>query len=127
MLSDRQAQIGAFEKEKAGFFKQIKGLDRQIKKLGGVSGWRGGRKAKLGVVVVKTGRRRRAKNAMSLSAMIEGILSGSAPQSVSDIAAAAKAAGYKSKSSQFRNIVNQVLIKDKRFTSTGRGMYQLRK
>ena len=35
--------------------------------------------------------------------------------------------GYRSNSANFRSIVNQTLIKDKRFGSAGRGVYQLKK
>jgi ribosomal protein L19E len=35
------------------------------------------------------------------------------------------AAGYRSNSGNFRGIVNQALIKDKRFTSAGRGLYEM--
>jgi hypothetical protein len=46
---------------------------------------------------------------------------------VKDIIKAALATGYKSTSPQFRNIVNQQLIKNKRFTASSRGVYQLKK
>jgi hypothetical protein len=46
---------------------------------------------------------------------------------VGDIVDKVLATDYRSHSANFRGIVNQTLIKDKRFTSAGRGMYQLRK
>ena len=46
---------------------------------------------------------------------------------VADITAAILATGYKTRSANFRGIVNQTLIKDKRFVSAGRGLYQLTK
>jgi hypothetical protein len=45
---------------------------------------------------------------------------------VGDIAERAKASGYKSNSANFRGIVNQTLIKDKRFVSASRGMYKVK-
>jgi hypothetical protein len=42
---------------------------------------------------------------------------------VAEAAEAAKAAGYKSSSDNFKNIVNQALITDKRFKRVGRGQY----
>ena len=38
-----------------------------------------------------------------------------------------QAAGYRSGSANFRGIINQTLIKDKRFGKAERGMYQLKK
>jgi hypothetical protein len=46
--------------------------------------------------------------------------------SVGDIAERVQASGYRSSSANFRGIVNQALVKDKRFVSTARGMYGLR-
>ena len=46
---------------------------------------------------------------------------------VARIAEAVQRGGYRSNSANFRAIVNQTLIKDKRFGSAGRGMYQLKK
>jgi hypothetical protein len=46
---------------------------------------------------------------------------------VGEIVDAVLAGGYHSKSANFRGIVNQTLIKDKRFVSSGRGVYQLKK
>ncbi len=125
LLDARRSQIAVLEGQKGDLQKQIGAIDRSIRLLGGhVRGRRGrGR----GAAKVHRRGRRRAKNAKSLSEMIVDVLTGSGAQSVSDIAVAVQAAGYKSKSSQFRNIVNQALIKDKRFTSSKRGMYLLKK
>ena len=49
------------------------------------------------------------------------------PMQVGDILQKVEDAGYHSRSANFRGIVNQTLIKDKRFTSAGRGLYQLKK
>jgi hypothetical protein len=55
------------------------------------------------------------------------VLKGGKPMKVGDITDAAQKAGYRSNSANFRSIVNQTLIKDKRFSSAGRGVYQLKK
>jgi hypothetical protein len=49
------------------------------------------------------------------------------PMRVGDITDAVHNAGYRSSSANFRGIVNQTLIKDKRFVAPERGLYQLRK
>jgi hypothetical protein len=46
---------------------------------------------------------------------------------VGDIADAVQSKGYRSNSANFRGIVNQALIKDKRFGAASRGLYQLKK
>ncbi|HQY89670.1 MAG TPA: hypothetical protein PK402_13540, partial [Tepidisphaeraceae bacterium] len=71
----------------------------------------------------------RVRNERNLVSHLEEVL-GKAPKgmSVGDIVDAVKASGYHTKSENFRGIVNQTLIKEKKFTSTGtRGMYTLRK
>jgi hypothetical protein len=129
LLAARLSQIAVLEGQKSDLQKQIDAIDREIRSLGGhVRGKRGRGPGRPAGKVVRVGRRRRrAKNAKSLTEVIVEVLTGSGAKSVSDIAAAAQAAGYKSKSSQFRNIVNQALIKDKRFGSSERGMYFLKK
>jgi hypothetical protein len=74
------------------------------------------------------GRRgRRAGNGKSLVATMRDILtSAGKPMPVADIVDKVKATGYRSNSANFRAIVNQTLIKDKGFTSAGRGVYTLK-
>ena len=103
-LSKLRRQRGALEKELAK-------MDRRIESLGG-------------------GRARgRAHNEKSLTALMHEILEKSGkPMQVGDIVAKVQAAGYRSSSANFRGIVNQTLIKErKRFASAGRGLYQLKK
>jgi len=52
---------------------------------------------------------------------------GGKAMSAGDITAAALKRGYKTTSANFRSIVNQALIKDRRFGSARRGLYQLKK
>ena len=75
-----------------------------------------------------TGTGGRVRNERSLVECLESVLkdSGKAMQ-VGDITDKVKACGYRTKSANFRGIVNQTLIKDKRFVSSSRGMYQLKK
>ena len=70
----------------------------------------------------------RARNAKSLIETVEDILSkASEPMSVGDIVQAVEGAGYSSNSANFRGIVNQTLIKERRrFAKAGRGLYQMK-
>src|SRR6266496_2014426 len=90
---------------------QLEQMDDRIRALGGSAG--GGR----------------ARNQQSLLEVIESALksAGGKAMSVGDITAAALKRGYRTTSANFRSIVNQALIKDKRFGSAGRGLYQLKK
>jgi hypothetical protein len=59
---------------------------------------------------------------------MESILkSAGAPMSVGDILSGVQRSGYQSNSGNFRALVNQTLIKEKRFAQASRGMYQLKK
>ena|SRR5438094_193022 len=111
ILEQRREELGELRKQRAGAQRDLDRLDRQIDSLGGNRS-RGGR----------------TRNAKSLTALMEEILQKSGkPMQVGDIVEKAKSAGYRSTSANFRGIVNQTLIKDKRFSSAGRGLYQLKK
>lgn len=114
MLSARQGELKKLNRQRAALQARMDQIDAQIARLGGepASGRRGGR----------------ARNELSLSAAIEQVLkqAGEAMK-VGPIADAVRSAGYRSNSANFRGIVNQTLIKDKRFGSAGRGLYQLKK
>lgn len=70
----------------------------------------------------------RARNHSSLQEMIHRVLGkAESPLSVGDIMDRVSEAGYRSTSGNFRGIVNQTLIKDKRFAKAGRGLYQIKK
>lgn len=114
MLIKRRSEIGGLEKKRDKLAAKLAKVEARISGLGGSA-----------APVVQG---KRAKNSQSLVEVMLGVLKSGAAMKVADIAASAKKAGYKSNSENFRSIVNQTLIKDKRFTSSGeRGMYQLRK
>jgi hypothetical protein len=115
MLTQKRNEIAKLKKQRTQVERELMQIDRKIEMLGGGSG--GGR-----------GRGTRGKNAKSLVATLEDVLSkGSKPMQVSDIVDKVKAAGYHSTSANFRGLVNQTLIKEnKRFASAGRGLYQMK-
>jgi len=64
---------------------------------------------------------------VTLADHVEAVMRKAAePLSIADLMAAVKAAGYKSKSKDFRPVVSLALIKDKRFKRVGRGVYTVR-
>jgi hypothetical protein len=113
MLKTRRSKVAALDRTRAKLQKRLDTIGAKILALGG-SASSGGT---------------RAKNKVGLNDSIEGLLrkKGDA-MSVGDIVSGVLAAGYNSKSANFRGIVNQALIKDKRFVKAGsRGLYQLKK
>jgi hypothetical protein len=115
LLHSRQGQVKKLEKQRAKLQRKLDAVDERIRQLGG-GGGRGGRGGT------------RARNDQSLIEVIESVLKTSGkPMKVGDIADAAQSKGYRSNSANFRGIVNQTLIKDKRFSAASRGMYQLKK
>jgi hypothetical protein len=123
MLADRSSQIAALEKEKKIVYKVLRDIDVKISRLGGTPsrGRRGGGGRMGG------GIGGRVKNEMNLADSIEKVLTGGGAKGVGEIVDAVLEIGYRTNAENFRNIVNQVLIKEKRFASPGRGMYQMKK
>jgi len=111
-LNRRRKVVARLERRRATVQRKLDSLDAEISRLGGLGrlGRRGGR----------------ARNEHSLADMIHDVLQ-KGPTRVGDIMMAVQKAGYRSSSPNFRSIVNQVLIKDRRFTAAERGIYQLRK
>jgi len=113
LLDERRSALQKLTKQRAKAQKKLDIIDREITGLGGSAGSGGGGG--------------RVKNAMSLVATLGVVLKGKEAMQVGDIVAAVKARGYRSNSANFRGIVNQTLIKESQFASTGRGLYRLKK
>jgi hypothetical protein len=116
MLNDNKSSLQRLRKQRAEAQRKVDAIDREMARLdGGAGGRRGGAGG-------------RARNELSLVAAIQNVLKKKEPMGVGDIVDGVQALGYRSSSANFRGIVNQTLIKEKKhFTSPGRGMYQLKK
>ena len=115
ILETRRSELNKLRKHRTDLQRKLNSLDREIGKIEGLGG---GRRAANG----------RVRNARSLNDTIEHVLKSSGkPMGVGDIADAVLSTGYRTNAANFRGIVNQGLIKDKRFASTDRGVYQLKK
>ena len=118
MIGERRSMLQKLQKQRTEALRRLNSIEREIAKLDGGGGARG--RGGMGGG--------RARNAVSLVSAIEGALKKGDPMSVGDIVDAVQAGGYRSSSANFRGIVNQTLIKErKRFASPSRGMYQLKK
>jgi hypothetical protein len=111
ILEKRRSKLSKLEKQRRKLQQELDELDSTILGLGGAGGRRNGR----------------AHNAKSLPQTLVEVLTRHGPTKVGDIVKAVLATGYKTNSDNFRSIVNQQLIKDKRFTAASRGVYQLKK
>ena len=119
LLAGRRQELNEKQREHAKLLARLHELESDIRRLGGSAGRRGRGAGGGGGT--------RARNDKSLLETLEDVLKGGKPMKVGDIAQAAQKSGYRSNSANFRSIVNQTLIKDKRFGSAGRGVYQLKK
>jgi len=114
IMEARRSDLNRLRKQRTEAQRKLDAIDKQISRIegGGSRGGGGGR----------------ARNAKSLNDSIDEVLRGNGkPMKVGDIVDAVEATGYRSSSANFRGIVNQALIKDKRFIAAERGMYQIKK
>ena len=117
VLHERRSELGKLTRQRTQLERRLTALDRQIIRVGGGS-----------AVGRRRGRGGRARNEHSLTDTIEVVMKGSGKaMKVPDIVDGVRASGYQSNSANFKGIVNQTLIKDKRFQQVQRGVYQLKK
>ena len=74
----------------------------------------------------KARRRRLAKNKIGLADALAAFLTGKAKVTIPEAIAGVLAACYKSKAANFRSVVNNMLLSDKRFKEVGRGEFALK-
>jgi hypothetical protein len=113
LLDDRRNELTKLERSRTKLRRKLDAINRKITSLGGGAG-------------APTGSTR-VRNDVSLADLINDILGAAgSPLAVGQIVEKVQAAGYQSRSSNFRSVVNITLIKDKRFVSESRGVYRLR-
>src|SRR5688500_12738250 len=121
LIEKRRKQVNRLLRKRATILRKVGALDEEIRGLGGSIDMseRGAGSA---------GNGRRARNDRPLAdVVVEVLQKAGEPMKVSDIADKVQVTGYRSTSANFRGIVNQLLIKDKRFTSPSRSLYQMKK
>lgn len=119
ILTERRSSLIRLEKQRKKLLHDLDVVDREIARIGG-NGAAGPRLA--------TGAR--ARNDKSLpEALAEVLTEAGRPMKIAEIADAVQAAGYRSTSDNFRAIVNQTLIKERKRFAPGpeRGTYQIKK
>jgi hypothetical protein len=117
MLAKRRSALDELTRERSQVQKRMDALDVKIRSLSGGAGTPG---------LTGSGR---ARNAMSLVAALSDVLTkADKPLVVGEIVEKVQAAGYRSNAANFRGLVNQTLIKQRKlFANTGRGTYQIKK
>jgi hypothetical protein len=124
-LARVEAQLAAFGESSVGGGMAFSRAVPQVSMGGG-----NGARPAAAPSVAKPPRKRhatRVKNERSLIDTIGDVLGAAGgPVGVGDIVSGVLATGYRTNSDNFRNIVNQQLIKEKKFQNAGRGLYQLR-
>lgn len=121
-IQAKERQLGKLQTRRRALARQLDGIDRRIAGLVGKKVPTG--KAAPKRVVARA--RRAARKGPSLSNVLAGVLKGKGSVKVADAAKMALAAGYKSASDQFANIVSQTLSGDRRFRKISRGVYALK-
>lgn len=110
-LRRRERGVDSLLRKREKLLAKVHALDSEIATLGVAPGaGRGG------------ATRRRPRNDSNLADALVGVLK-TKTLSVTDVAQAVQDAGYVTTSPNFRTIVNQTLIKDKRIKRVGRGLY----
>lgn len=114
-LGRRQRMTNTLLKRRERLLKELDAVNIEITKMGAAA--RGG---------AASGRRLRARNAVSLVEAIRQVLDGKT-MGVNEIADAVQQAGYISTSPAFRTIVNQTLINNSsKFKRISRGQYSVK-
>lgn len=132
LLSRQRSQLDSLTSERTKAQTKVDAIDAQIRKLNGGVVSSKPKTPTPGTAMKKTtpaagSNKGRVRNSVSLIASMENVLrAATAAMSVGDIMAGVLSAGYKTTSANFRGIVNQTLIKEKQFSSTGRGMYEMK-
>lgn len=125
-LARRQSVLGKLQTRRATLATELAALETEIGRLGGSLNGRArrGRKGRIQPPAASNGRRRRGRhgNRQSLQALLHSLLQNKT-MSVMELADAAKKAGHKSKSKNFRTIVSLALLNRKLFKRVGRGQY----
>jgi hypothetical protein len=120
-----QQEIQRRQKMLPKLIAQRDALNREIAELQGMAE-PDARKATKLAAAPKKGRRRRAKNKIGLADALAQFAKGKAKVSVGQAMEGVLAAGYKTKSKAFRQVVNKTLLQDKRFKNVGRGEFALK-
>lgn len=113
LIAKRRHEIDRLLRKRRKLESRLQTVNDQITALGGAASRAGGPGS-------------RPRNGVSLIEAIASVLEkAGGPLGIAAITQKVLATGYRSTSENFRGIVNQTLLKEKRFKNAGRGVYQL--
>ena len=125
-ITDLRQEIERRQKLLPKLIAQRDALSQEITELQSLATPEARKAAKPEAAPKKTRRRRRAKNKVGLADALAGFLKGKAKVTIGEAMEGVLAAGYKSNASDFRSVVNNMLLTDKRFKKVGRGVFTLK-
>jgi len=123
-LRRRRRTSSALARQRARLLARLEALDAKIREFGGeiVRAVRGAGADAVAGRARLAARRKRPKNSMSLEEALAKVLKGRT-LGVTEASGAVRKAGYRTTSPNFRTIVNQTLIKSRKFRKVSRGKY----
>ena len=124
-LAAREEQVSKLRDEREKIAGRLAALDEEIAAVSGTAVKKAPKAAKKATKKASA-RKGPAKTKSSLADVLAEVLVGKGKVKVAEAGKLALSTGYKSASSQFRNIVSQTLSADKRFKNISRGVYVLK-
>jgi len=124
-IAQLQQEIARRRKLLPKLIAQRDALDREITELQGLG--TSPAAAAASRAAKKLRRRRRARNKVNLANALAQFMKGKAKVAIGEAMEGVLAAGYKSKARDFRSVVNNMLLNDKRFKKVARGEFALKK
>ena len=125
-IADLRQEIERRRKLLPKLIAQRDALSQEITELQSLATPEARKAAKPEAAPKKTRRRHRAKNKVGLAEVMATVLKGKAKVTIGEAMEGVLAAGYKSKSRDFRGVVNNMLLKDNRFKNVARGVFTLK-
>lgn len=121
-INRRKKRIHTLVRKRNRLMEQLQRLDSEIEAEGGSEFVKMSGAASGGA---RRGGGRRPRNEANLADSMVAVLQGKT-MGVTELSEAVQNAGYRTSSPNFRTIVNQTLIKDKRFKRVERGQYTVK-
>ncbi len=112
-MKRREKSVRQLQRKRDRLLTQLEAVEKELSEIGGS-------RARL-----HAGGRRRPRNEKNLTDAMADTLKGKV-LSVTELAEAVQADGYRTTSPNFRTIVNQALLKDDRFKRVSRGRYTVK-
>ncbi|HUS91463.1 MAG TPA: hypothetical protein VM389_02065 [Phycisphaerae bacterium] len=125
-IADLRREIERRQKLLPGLIAQRDALNREIAELQGLAAPEAREAARPEAAPRKTPKRRMPKNKVPLADALADFMKGKGKVAVGEAMEGVLAAGYKSNSKDFRSVVNNMLLTDKRFKSVARGVFALK-